>query len=107
MTVYWRCFHCSETFTVEQRRWAQEHFGVSEVDTPVCKMRVPGESSLLTALRNAQVELARYRSEDTDLMRSLWAMSADHAAALKREEEVGYARGLADARAEATAGSVR
>lgn len=98
--VYWRCFHCGETFTLAQKRWAGEHFGRSECDTPVCMMRVPGEAALLTALRNAQQELERYRAEDSDLMRAIWSMQADHTTALRREEERGYERGLRDARAE-------
>jgi len=96
--VYWRCFHCGETFTLLQKRWAAEHFGRSELDTPVCLMRVSGEGSLLTALRNAQEELDRRRAEDSDVIRAMHAMSADHAAALRREEERGYERGLRDAR---------
>lgn len=104
-SVYWRCFHCGETFTLAQKRWAGEHFGRSECDTPVCLMRVPGEESLLTALRNAQAELDCRRAEDTDLMRAMWAMQSDHATALRREEDRGYEKGLRDARQE-TAESV-
>lgn len=96
--VYWRCFHCGETFTLLQKRWAAEHFGCSELDAPVCLMRVPGEGSLLTALRNAQKELDRRRAEDSDVIRAMYAMSADHAVALRLEEERGYERGLRDAR---------
>ena len=54
MSTYWRCFHCGEIFSKSQQRWAREHFGATELKTPVCLMRVPGEGSLLTALRNAQ-----------------------------------------------------
>ncbi len=97
--VHWRCFHCGDTFTKAQSRWAREHFGANEGEQPVCLMRVPGEGSLLTALRRAQDELSRYREEDTDLMRSIWAMSADHAAAIKRAEEDGYAKALRDVEA--------
>jgi hypothetical protein len=99
--IYWRCFHCGEAFTRVQIRWAREHFGATELETPVCLMRVPGEGSLLTALRNAQDELERRRAEDSDLMRALWAMSVDHSQALKSAEEDGYAKGLRDARLEA------
>lgn len=99
--VYWRCYHCGDVFTKAQERWAREHFGAHEDETPVCQMRLPGESGLLTALRNAQDELARYRAEDSDMMRALYAMQADHAAVLRSEEERGYAAGLRDARAEA------
>lgn len=98
--VHWRCFHCGEEFTKAQEKWARRHFGATEGDRPVCQMRVPGEHSLLAALRAAQDELARHRAEDTDLMRALYEMQSDHAAALRREEERGYARGLRDARAD-------
>lgn len=94
--VHWRCFHCGETFTRAQERWAREHFGMAECETPVCLMRVPGEGSLLTALRHAQSELEQRRAEDSDLMRALVAQSADHAAAVKRAEEDGYTKALRD-----------
>lgn len=99
--VFWRCFHCGETFTKAQERWAREHFGDDEGERPVCQMRLPGEHHLLTALRKAQRELRRYRSEDTDLMRAIYAMRSDHAAALRSEEERGYSKGVADMTAEA------
>jgi len=44
-------------------------------------------------------ELIGYRAEDTELCRAMYSMAADHAEALIREEEKGYARGLADAKA--------
>lgn len=94
--VQWRCFHCDATFTVHQERWAREHFGANEGETPVCKMRIPGEAHLITALRKAQAELASYRSEDTDLMRAIESMEADYREKMIREEEKGYARGLKD-----------
>lgn len=100
--IHWRCFHCGEAFTKAQERWAREHFGATQDETPVCLMRVPGEGSLVTALRNAQAERDRLRyeacAEDGDLMRALYAQSADHAAALRQEEERGYAKGLVDGR---------
>lgn len=99
-SIYWRCFHCGDTFTKAQERWARMHFGRDEGELPVCQMRLPGEQHLLTALRKAQDELASYRAEDTDLMRAIDAQSADHATALRREEERGYAKGLADGRKE-------
>lgn len=100
--IHWRCFHCGDAFTRAQERHAREHFGRDCNQEPVCLIRTAGEGALLTALRNAQDELDRYRAEDSDLMRALWSMQADHAAALKREEEHGYAKGLADARLENT-----
>ena len=98
--IHWRCFHCGDTFTRAQKRWAREHFGRDSMAEPVCLIRSAGESALLTALRNAEDELAQRRAEDSDVLRAMWAMSADHAEALKREEERGYARGVADARKE-------
>jgi flagellar biosynthesis/type III secretory pathway protein FliH len=97
--IYWRCFHCGEAFTKAQERWAREHFGADEDTLPVCQMRVPGEHHLLTMLRKMEAELSAHRAEDTDLWRSLYAQAADHAQALRREEERGYEKGLADGRA--------
>lgn len=102
MKIHWRCFHCGDTFTKAQARWAREHFGRDEGEQPVCLIRTAGEGALLTALRNAQNELAGYRAEDNDLMRAFMSMQADHGVALRREEERGYAKGLADGRAENT-----
>lgn len=104
--IRWRCFYCGEAFTFAQRREAQEHFGSSELDTPVCLMRVPGESGLVSALRKAQDELERRHAEDSDLIRAICAMEADHAAALRRAEEEGYAKGLRDARKDARAAAL-
>lgn len=98
--IHWRCFHCGEAFTKAQVRHARDHFGADQGEQPVCLIREPGEYAVLKALRNAQDELARYREEDSDLMRSLMTMSSDHAQALRRAEEEGYAKGLADGRKE-------
>jgi hypothetical protein len=97
--IYWRCFHCGEGFTKKQERWARQHFGAEQDALPVCQMRVPGEHHILTLLRKAEDELAAHRAEDTDLWRALYSQAADHAAALRREEERGYEKGLADGRA--------
>ena len=94
--IYWRCFHCGDTFTKAQVKHARDHFGTDESQTPVCLIREPGEYHVLRALRNAQDELATYRAEDTELHRALSAMACDHGAALRREEERGYAKGLRD-----------
>jgi hypothetical protein len=101
-TIYWRCFHCGEGFTKAQERWAREHFGRDEDKEPVCLIRTAGESSLLTALRNAQdeLDLSRANTDDSDVVRAMVAMQADHSQSLIREEERGYAKGLADGRAE-------
>lgn len=96
--IQWRCFHCGDVFTLAQKRWAAEHFGRREDQDPVCMIREAGESALLHALRKAEDELAAYRAEDQDLMRAMCSMSADHAQALIREEERGYAKALTDVR---------
>src|SRR5690606_36152060 len=105
--IYWRCFHCGETFTKAQELLARQHFGRDEGELPVCQMRVPGEHHLLIALRKAQDELAGYRAEDSDMIRAFYAMQADHAQALRREEERGYEKGLADGRAALQAAEAR
>ena len=48
------------------------------------------------ALRKAEAELERYRAEDSDAMRSIYAMEADYAVKLREAEENGYTRGLRD-----------
>ena len=95
--VYWRCFHCGETFTRAQERWAREHFGRDVSAEAVCLIRTAGESALLSALRQAEDQLIAYRAEDSAILRAMMAMQADHALAMRREEERGYAKGLEDA----------
>lgn len=104
----WRCFHCDEVFTT----WgaARDHFGAVDGAEPGCRIdQVAVEEGgkpergrgLLMALRKVEAEYAellrRQCAEDTDLHRQMAALRSDHAAALRREEEAGYARGLADA----------
>jgi hypothetical protein len=83
----WRCFHCREYFTNSEK--AQLHFGASEMDSPICQIH-PDE------IRKMEVELARYRNEDSDLERKIHSLEADQAVALLREEENGYDKGLRD-----------
>lgn len=81
----WRCFHCDEVFTDFAE--AELHFGRSEYHTPVCQIDA-------TQLRDLERQLHSYHEEDTDLHRALHKQEAEHAVALRREEEKGYARGL-------------
>jgi hypothetical protein len=99
----WRCFHCDEVFTTVGS--ARDHFGLNDRDLPGCvidKVMVEDGGKpergrgLLMALRKAEAELARYREEDTDLHREIHRLNSEHRLALRREEEKGYARGLAD-----------
>ncbi len=93
----WTCFHCGETFTTPGA--ARDHFGETELEVAGCQIKAGKERGLLMALRKAERELDRYRAEDSDKDRELRALAADHHAALRREEEKGYERGLADGRA--------
>jgi hypothetical protein len=93
----WRCFHCDEVLRTPVD--ARNHFGNTHGSEAACLIKAPGEFAMLQALRNAEDELARYRSEDSDVLRAMWSAQSDHAAALRREEEKGYARGLEDAKA--------
>ena len=95
MRKQWRCFFCDEVFT--RRVDAAEHFG--EEDYPACKI-APHEKHLITYIRKLQRELRRYRSEDSDVMRSIMTLEADHVTALRRAEEDGYNKGVRDMRAQ-------
>jgi hypothetical protein len=85
----WRCFHCDEVFTDE--REAMQHFGKSEHREAACQVDV-------TRLRELEDQLRAYHNEDTDLYRQMARLQSDHATALRREEEIGYARGIKDYR---------
>lgn len=87
----WTCFHCGETFPgdLAGSRKAREHFGPTPDRDPSCTISA-------RKLRLLEDQLARYRSEDTDLHREIARLRSDHAAALRAEEEKGYARGLRD-----------
>lgn len=84
----WRCFHCDEVFRSSLK--AQLHFGGCEGLMPACHIDAKH-------LRELEKELAKYRSEDTDLHRQIRNLECQHFTALRREEEKGYARGLRDA----------
>lgn len=92
----WRCFFCDDVFTAYVD--ARNHFGCDQAAEAACQIKAAGEFALLQALRNAEDELARYRVEDSDVLRAMWSMSVDNETALRREEEKGYARGLRDAK---------
>ena len=89
MSKEWRCFHCDEVFTDSAA--AEEHFGASMCDDPACQID-------MTDVRAMENQLRQYRNEDTELHRQIHSMQADHAVALRREEENGYAKGLRDLR---------
>lgn len=88
----WTCFHCGENFpgTLAGQKAAQLHFGTWISDEPKCQISAHRVRTMEAALR-------RYREEDTDLHREIARLQSEHAIALRREEEKGYARGLRDA----------
>lgn len=94
----WTCFHCGEKFKTIGA--ARDHFGADPLADPGCMIRVKygNERGLLIELRKAQDELARYRAEDGDKDREMYAMQARHVEELRRAEEEGFARGVADMR---------
>jgi len=87
----WTCFHCGENFpgTFGGQRAARLHFGASIHDEPKCQISA-------RLLRVMEDQLRRFREEDTDLHREIARLQSDHAVALRREEEKGYARALKD-----------
>lgn len=93
--VCWRCFHCDEMFTNEDA--ARDHFGRDDWSTPACHI-AQDMAGLVAFMREQEAELNRYRAEDHESARNFYRIGGEHSVALKREEECGYARGLADAR---------
>jgi hypothetical protein len=89
----WDCFHCGEHFppTFAGHQAARHHFGDSPIEQPACTIDA-------RAFRAMQDLCDRYQSEDTELHREIQRLQADHAVALRRVEEQGYARGLGDAK---------
>ncbi|CAJ6623501.1 Uncharacterised protein [Burkholderia pseudomallei] len=86
-TARWRCFHCDEVF--DDRDAAALHFGTTERQVPACTIDV-------AEYRAMEQRMSRYNEEDTDLHREIYRLQARHQSDLRREEEKGYARGLAD-----------
>ena len=91
----WRCFHCDEFFT--DREAAALHFGDHLQGDPACKLNAM-EGGLLALVRAQEQELQAFRTEETASYREFFALGAQHTQAIHRAEELGYARGLADAR---------
>lgn len=84
----WKCFHCGEAFSDTDS--ARLHFGPTEHSQPICQIDA-GE------YRRMEEVNRRHCEEDTDLHREIHRLECRHQQALMREEEKGYARGLADA----------
>lgn len=82
----WRCFHCDEAFADAES--AAVHFGKSERQNPICTIDA-------AEYRAMEQRMLRYNEEDSDLHREIYGLRAKHASELRREEEKGYALGLA------------
>lgn len=95
----WRCFHCNDVFT--RRVDAAEHFGASEVEQPACEIK-RHEGHLVHYIRKLEAQLASYRCDDSDIMRSMMVLESDHRQALIRAEEDGYGKGVRDMKLEAS-----
>ena len=95
-TKQWRCFHCDEVFT--GRKFAAQHFGFQCDTIPACQIKAH-EGHLVTYIRRLENENARHRQEDSDVLRSIMTLEADHRQELIRSEEDGYNKGVQDARA--------
>lgn len=99
-TPNWRCFHCDEVFTSEHD--ARLHFGRDEGSLPACQIK-GSEHGLVEALRRAENDVAdawhAIHSESTDAAKAYHAQNGRHQEQLKAVEQVGYDRGLADAKA--------
>jgi len=93
MRKQWRCFHCDEVF--KNRCCAAKHFGYSEHNAPACKIAAH-EGHLVNYIRKLEDDIARYREQDSDAMRSLMTLEVYHRQALIRAEEEGYNKGVRD-----------
>lgn len=96
MRKQWRCFHCDEVFTSPQ--CAAVHFGYDGTKTAACKLK-DHEGHIVRYIRDLEAQLDRYRAEDSDILRSIYAQEANHRQALIRSEEEGYGRGVRDMKA--------
>lgn len=84
---------------------AREHFGAHPYGEPGCILRMQeGEGSLLRKIRWLEREVQRLNfvidTGGSDAEKAMHSMVCEHRLALQREEEKGYAKGLADGRKE-------
>jgi hypothetical protein len=96
----WRCFHCGDVFTA----WhcARDHFGHEDGALPACQIK-GGEIGLVAALRAAERDASdawfALQNESTTTAKAFRAMQGRHQQQLTAMEQLGYERGLADAKA--------
>jgi len=92
----WRCFHCDAYFT--DRDSAALHFGTNERHQPMCSVS-PAK------YREMERRMEEYNAEDAEIHRQMHRQRNEHAQALLRAEEDGYAKGAKDASPAATTAS--
>lgn len=99
-TPMWRCFHCDEVFTDEHS--ARLHFGNDETAAPACQIK-GSEHGLVEALREAENDAAEawhmIHAETTDAAKAYYSQNSRHQRQMRAIEQVGYDRGIADAKA--------
>lgn len=95
MKKTWRCYFCD--VVLRSPASAREHFGASQLAEPACQLK-GHEHGLIGIVRKQEAELARFRAEDSDLIRAWHSRDAEHQAEVRRAEELGYDRGLRDGR---------
>ena len=89
----WTCFHCGQHFAGSFKGWqeALHHFGEAVLGDAWCQYTARQVRAMEALLRS-------YQEEDAPRDRHLAKLQAEHAVALRQEEEKGYARGLRDLR---------
>lgn len=98
--ISWRCFFCDEVF--KSREKAALHFGCfdsCEPDTTACKL-LSHQEKILEYVRGLEDEIKQYQSENIPLLQAMWVLEADMATKVKEAENNGYAKGVADMKAQ-------
>ncbi len=85
----WRCFHCDERFTDTDS--ARAHFGDSERQQALCTIDP-------THFRWMEAQHRQTVDECDTLSQTVRSLANEHETLRRRAEELGYARGLADAK---------
>lgn len=85
--IEWRCFHCDEVFADQSS--AAIHFGTHVRHYPVCTIDA-------AKYREMELLVERHQEEDGPIHRLMHRQASEHAQALRRAEEAGYAKALKD-----------
>jgi BMFP domain-containing protein YqiC len=95
-----KCFQCGEVFT--DFIAARNHFGFYPADVPVCRVDGGTAATIYHLRRKIADYQLREETEGAESQLQRAALQGDHARALRRAEEEGYAKGLGDFAAERT-----